>query len=74
MIKRFFDIVFSSLALLILAPVLVPVIIILRFSGEGEVFYRQERLGFKNKPENFVLPNGEPNIASTLSKKSNVFK
>ncbi len=50
MIKRFFDIVFSALALLILAPVLVPVIIVLRFTGEGEVFYRQERLGFKNKP------------------------
>ncbi len=48
--KRFFDIVMSTLALLVLAPVLLPVMIILRFTGEGEVFYRQERVGKGNKP------------------------
>lgn len=50
MIKRTFDIIVSAIALIILAPILLPVMIILRFSGEGEVFYRQERMGKGNKP------------------------
>ena len=43
--KRFLDIVLSFLALVVLAPFLVPVVVILRFTGEGEVFYIQERAG-----------------------------
>jgi lipopolysaccharide/colanic/teichoic acid biosynthesis glycosyltransferase len=47
---RFFDIFFSSLALLVLSPLLVPIMIILKFTGEGEVFYLQERIGKDGKP------------------------
>ena len=43
--ERFFDIVFSGLALLVLSPFLVPTVIILKCSGEGEVFFLQERIG-----------------------------
>jgi len=43
--KRFLDIVLSFLALVVLAPFLLPVIVILRLTGEGEVFYMQERAG-----------------------------
>ena len=43
--QRLFDIIFSGLALLILAPLLVPIMILLRLSGEGEVFYVQQRVG-----------------------------
>ena len=43
--KRLLDIVVSLLALIILAPVLLPIVIILRFSAEGYVFYFQERIG-----------------------------
>jgi lipopolysaccharide/colanic/teichoic acid biosynthesis glycosyltransferase len=43
--KRLLDIVLSFLALVVLAPFLLPVVIILRFTGEGEVFYIQERAG-----------------------------
>lgn len=43
--QRFFDVVLSSLAILILAPLLAVIIVILRFTGEGEVFYRQQRIG-----------------------------
>ena len=42
---RFFDVVFSVAALLVLLPLLLPVVILLRFSGEGEVFYYQPRIG-----------------------------
>lgn len=43
--ERLFDIVFSGLALLALSPLLLPIVLILRFSGEGEVFFLQERIG-----------------------------
>tara|TARA_B100001109_G_C18830389_1_gene459236 strand:- start:434 stop:1114 length:681 start_codon:yes stop_codon:yes gene_type:complete len=43
--ERFFDIFFSGLALLVLSPLLLPIVLILRFSGEGEIFFLQERIG-----------------------------
>jgi lipopolysaccharide/colanic/teichoic acid biosynthesis glycosyltransferase len=48
-IKRFFDIVFSLLALIICLPIFIPVIILLLLTGEHEVFFKQERMGYKNK-------------------------
>ncbi len=43
--QRFFDILFSGLALILFAPLLLPLMIILRVTGEGEVFYLQKRVG-----------------------------
>ncbi len=48
-IKRFFDIVFSLVAIVLLLPVFIPVIILLLLTGEHEVFYKQDRVGYKNK-------------------------
>ena len=45
MMERFFDILFSGIALLVLSPLLVPIVLILKFTGEGEVFFLQERIG-----------------------------
>ena len=47
--ERFFDISFSGLALLVLSPLLVPIVVILKCSGEGEVFFLQERIGKNGK-------------------------
>ncbi len=47
--KRFLDIVISMIAIILFSPFLAIIIIILKFSGEGEVFYLQERVGYKNK-------------------------
>ena len=47
-LKRLLDIVISLIALIVLLPVFIPIIIILRFSAEGEVFYFQERIGINN--------------------------
>ena len=44
-LKRLLDIIISLLALIILSPLLLPIIIILRFSAEGYVFYFQDRIG-----------------------------
>ncbi len=49
-LKRIFDIVASGIAILVLSPLLIPIIIGLRLTGEGYVWYKQERLGYKNKP------------------------
>ena len=48
--KRFFDIMISTLAILLLSPLLLPIIFLLKLSSEGEVFYFQERIGMYNKP------------------------
>jgi lipopolysaccharide/colanic/teichoic acid biosynthesis glycosyltransferase len=47
--QRVFDIIFSSLALVILSPLLVPITALLRMTGEGEIFYLQERIGKDGK-------------------------
>lgn len=46
---RFFDLILSIAALFILAPLFLFIIIALRFTGEGEIFYRQVRIGRNEK-------------------------
>ena len=43
--QRFFDIVFSGIALVLLSPLLLPLMFILRVTGEGEIFFPQSRVG-----------------------------
>ena len=42
---RLLDIILSASALLVLSPLLVPLTIALRVTGEGEVFFKQDRVG-----------------------------
>ena len=48
-LKRTFDVLSSGTAILILIPLLIPIIIGLKLTGEGYIFYKQERIGYKNK-------------------------
>ena len=48
-VKRFFYIVFSLLALVLLSPLLLPIMLLLKITGEGEIFYLQKRIGYKNR-------------------------
>jgi len=43
--QRFFDILFSGIAIILLSPVFLILILILRFSGEGEIIFSQPRVG-----------------------------
>ncbi len=43
--QRLFDILFSSVALIVISPTFLILMIVLRFSGEGEIFFFQERIG-----------------------------
>jgi len=47
-IKRLLDLVLSITSLLILLPLFAPIIVILRLTAEGEIFYFQERIGLNN--------------------------
>lgn len=48
-VKRFFDFLLSLIMLFLLAPILIPIVIGLKITGEGYIFYLQERVGFKNQ-------------------------
>ena len=66
--KRLLDIIISFLTLIILLPILFPVVVILRFSAEGYVFYFQDRIG-KNRTSFKIIKfatmlKDSPNLAS----------
>ena len=43
--QRLFDLVISGSSILVLSPLLLPIILLLRITGEGEVFFSQDRMG-----------------------------
>ena len=47
---RFFDVLFSGIAIIILFPFMLPIMIGLKLTGEHDIFYRQERIGKDGKP------------------------
>jgi lipopolysaccharide/colanic/teichoic acid biosynthesis glycosyltransferase len=47
--QRILDIVVSAIALLLLLPLLAPIAVLLRITGEGEVFFTQDRVGKDGK-------------------------
>lgn len=47
---RFLDILISATALLLFLPFGLTISLLLRFTGEGEVFYRQQRIGRDGRP------------------------
>lgn len=51
---RFFDLLLSTIAIIILSPLLIPVIIILKFTGEHYIFYAQKRMGKGEKEFNVL--------------------
>lgn len=46
---RFFDIVLSLIAIIILLPFMIPIMIGLKLTGEHHIFYKQTRVGRKGK-------------------------
>ena len=42
---RFFDILFSLIAIIILLPFMLPIMVALKLTGEHDIFYGQERVG-----------------------------
>jgi lipopolysaccharide/colanic/teichoic acid biosynthesis glycosyltransferase len=48
-VKRLFDIIFSSIIIILFLPVGLLIMLILRCTGEGKVFYKQLRIGKNEK-------------------------
>ena len=49
-VKRILDIILSSMGLLFIFPIIIVIVLILKLTGEGEIFYLQERMGYNKKP------------------------
>ena len=66
--ERFFDIFLSGLALILLLPLLVPLVIILKCTGEGEIFFLQKRIGKDGKLFNLfkfaTMLKNSPNLGT----------
>lgn len=67
-VKRVIDFLIALIALIILTPILIPVVIALRLTGEGEIFYRQKRVGYKNSQFDILkfatMLKNSPNIGT----------
>jgi len=48
--KRCFDLVISSIAILLLLPLMLLIALIIKITSKGPVLYKQERCGLDNKP------------------------
>ncbi|HNV37114.1 MAG TPA: sugar transferase [Rectinema sp.] len=53
-LTRFLDIVFSFVCIVVLLPLMIPIMIILKLTGEHHIFYRQQRVG-KGGKQFYVL-------------------
>lgn len=48
-VKRFLDLLFSGIGIIVFLPFFIPLAIGLLLTGEGYVFYLQDRVGYQNK-------------------------
>lgn len=66
--QRLLDILLSGIAIVVLSPILVPMACVLRMTGEGEVFYKQTRVGVNGSSFGLVkfatMLKDSPNIGS----------
>lgn len=67
-IKRILDFLFALTVLIILSPILIPIAIILKCTGEHYIFYLQKRIGYHNKYFNIykfaTMLKNSPNIGT----------
>ena len=67
-VKRFFDILLSVFVLIVLLPLFIPIMLGLKLTGEGYIFYFQKRIGYKNTIFNIwkfaTMLKNSPNIGT----------
>lgn len=72
---RFFDILFSGLAILVLLPFMIPIMIGLKLTGEHDIFYVQERIGKGGQPFGVLkfatMLRNSPNMAGGVLTQKN---
>lgn len=69
-LKRALDILLSGVAILALSPLLVPVMLVLKCTGEHDIFYGQTRIGLHNRKFRIwkfaTMLRNSPNMAGGL--------
>lgn len=69
-IKRVADILLAAILIVILSPLLVPIMIALKLTGEYYIFYLQERVGYQNRPFDIykfaTMLKDSPNMAGGI--------
>ncbi|MCR5400991.1 MAG: sugar transferase [Treponema sp.] len=72
---RFFDIFFSGIAIIILLPLMIPIMIGLKLTGEHDIFYKQERIGKGGMPFGVLkfatMLRNSPNMAGGVLTQKN---
>jgi len=67
---RIFDIVLSGISIIILLPFMVPIILVLKLTGEHDIFYHQTRIGRYGKEFGLLkfatMLRNSPNLAGGL--------
>jgi exopolysaccharide biosynthesis polyprenyl glycosylphosphotransferase len=53
-VKRLFDIIVSIIVLILLSPLYLFIMLRVRLSSRGPIFYMQERIGYKARPFNII--------------------
>ncbi len=48
-LKRLLDLLIAGVTFFVFLPLFLPIVILQRLTGEGHIFYFQERIGYKNK-------------------------
>ena len=67
-VTRLLDVCFSFIAIFFLLPLFIPVVLLLRITGEGEVFYVQQRVGYRGSCFGLIkfatMLKASPNLGS----------
>jgi exopolysaccharide biosynthesis polyprenyl glycosylphosphotransferase len=50
LIKRLFDLIFASIAIVLCAPLMIIVAVLIKFDSPGPIFFRQKRVGENTQP------------------------
>lgn len=70
-LKRTLDVLLSGVTFLVISPILILASVTLIFTGEGDVFFRQERLGRNGKPfmllKFVTMQRGSEKVSSVTS-------
>ena len=68
--KRLFDILLSAIVIILLSPLLLPIMLGLKLTGEGYIFYTQKRIGLRNRYFNILkfatMLKDSPNMGTGL--------
>ena len=67
-IKRTADLLVSIIGIIVISPLFLIIVIVLKFTDEGEIFYLQERVGLNNQPFNIykfaTMLKDSPNLGN----------